>query len=466
MRLRSRRPDPAGGGGVAPTPSRRLRRRWPLAAGAIVLVLAVTIGAFVARRGDDAEASATEDVESAEQLVEVTSGSVSETVAGEGTIEPETTSDLAFGSSGTVTAVAVAVGDTVAAGDAVATIDSAELEADRAEAQATADDAVAALSDADSDATDAELAALEARVATANLALLEAQQAVDGATLTAPVAGTVTVVDYAVGDVLGSTGADGSSQSGSGTPSGAQIPSSGEDTSQEGATASTGIRIVSTGTYTVGIDVPVADIDQVVVGQEALVTPTTSSSSATDGGFGPGGGFPVGGMPPGMFGTDSDGTSEEATASGDQVSGTVTEVAAVADTSSGVAAFPVEVTVEGSPDAFFPGAVAEVEVVVSQREDVIQVPAFAVTTTDGTSTVTVAEGDAREERTVEVGETSGTMVEITSGLAVGEQVVVTLPGRPDADGGSGGLPGGLMSGGAAPGGGPGGAPGAAGEGEG
>jgi macrolide-specific efflux system membrane fusion protein len=428
-----------------------VRRRILLGLGALIVVLAVTVGAVLARRDDDPDGAAASDgADAAEQLVEVTSGSISQTVDGEGTIEPETTADLAFGSPGTVTSVAVEVGDTVAAGDALAIIDSAQLEAELAEAQAAADEARASLDDADGDATDAEVAALDARVRTADLALLEAQQAVDGATLVAPVAGTVTVVDYAVGDVLGTSGADGSSQSGSDTPSGAQLPTS-DDDSQGGGTS--GIQVVSTGTYTVSVDVPATEVDQVAVGQEALVTPTTSSSSSSDS-FGPAGG--PGGMPPVLFGMDaSDGASSgEGTASGDQVSGLVTEVAAVADTSSGVATFPVEITVQGRADAFFPGAIAEVEVVVSQRDDVIQVPALAVTTTDGTSTVTVADGDDREQRTVEVGESSGTMVEITSGLSVGEQVVVTLPGRPGGGGGDEGAPGGLVVEGVPPGAGP------------
>jgi macrolide-specific efflux system membrane fusion protein len=65
---------------------------------------------------------------------------------------------------------------------------------------------------------------------------------------------------------------------------------------------------------------------------------------------------------------------------------------------------------------------------------------MAVTTADGTSTVTVRSDDGDEERTVDTGLTSGSMVEITSGLEAGEQVVVTVPGARDGGGPAGGPP--------------------------
>jgi macrolide-specific efflux system membrane fusion protein len=65
---------------------------------------------------------------------------------------------------------------------------------------------------------------------------------------------------------------------------------------------------------------------------------------------------------------------------------------------------------------------------------------MAVTTVEGTSTVTVRSDDGDEERTVDTGLTSGSMVEITSGLEAGEQVVVTVPGARDGGGPDGGPP--------------------------
>ena len=76
---------------------------------------------------------------------------------------------------------------------------------------------------------------------------------------------------------------------------------------------------------------------------------------------------------------------------------------------------------------YHPGATATVTITYAQVENVVQVPALAVTTTNGTSTVTVSADGTKETRTVTTGLRSGTMVEITSGLAAGEQVVITRP---------------------------------------
>jgi macrolide-specific efflux system membrane fusion protein len=58
---------------------------------------------------------------------------------------------------------------------------------------------------------------------------------------------------------------------------------------------------------------------------------------------------------------------------------------------------------------------------------VLQVPARAVTTTNGTPTVTVRHNGRTETHTVKTGLTANGMVEITNGLKEGEQVVVPLP---------------------------------------
>jgi hypothetical protein len=69
---------------------------------------------------------------------------------------------------------------------------------------------------------------------------------------------------------------------------------------------------------------------------------------------------------------------------------------------------------------------------------VVEVPAQAVTTTNSGSTVQVSTDgttDNTETRTVKTGLTSGGEVQITSGLAAGEQVVVTRGGPPAGFGG-------------------------------
>lgn len=399
-----------------------------LAAGAAGWVLVV----------DDDEAPAA-GAETTEQIVEVTVEDISQTVSAEGTIEAETTADLAFDVSGTVTEVLVEAGDEVAVGDPLARIDSSELEAAVVEAEAAVDDAEAALAevtDSDSDASDTEVAAREAQVESASVDLVTAVEDLAGATLTAPVDGSVASVSYEVGDVLGSEGTDGTDMTGSDTGS-APTADTGESDQGEETTAE-GIQVVSTGTYVVTIEVDATEVDQLEEGQTAQVTPTTSSSSSgstsefpTMGDFGGSGG---------AIPSESGGETDEAEAAGEEVEGTVTSVGAVASTDSGVATFAVEITVEGSADEFFPGALAEVEIVYDEITDAVTVPSNAVQQVDGQETVTVADGDDREERAVTTGVTSGSTTEILEGLEAGEQVVIEMPsfgGTTSGEGGDG-----------------------------
>ena len=414
-----RRPHPPRAG------LRRLAR--PLVVAPVLAAVLVAAGTwFVLGRDDGTTPTAPE--ESAEQLVEVTVEDIDRTVSTEGTIEAETTADEVFDVSGTVTEVLVVAGDEVVAGAALARIDSSELEAGVASARAALDDAEAALADAtDTDASDTEVSARRSQVDAAATDLVAAVEDRAGATLTSPVDGTVAAVGYEVGDVLGSSGTDGTDMTGTDTGSGATQPQGDEGETTEG------IQVVSTGTYVVTVDVDATEVDQLEVGQTARVTPTTSSSSSGGGGFGPPGG---GGGPMVMSGDGVPTERSEALegdggdvpeAAGSEVEGTVTSVGAVASADSGVATFPVEITVEGSADEFFPGAVAEVEIVHDQIADAVTVSAMAVSQVDGQATVTVADGDRREERAVTTGITSGASIQVVDGLEAGEQVVVERP---------------------------------------
>ena len=127
----------------------------------------------------------------------------------------------------------------------------------------------------------------------------------------------------------------------------------------------------------------------------------------------------------------------------------MTSVGAIADASSGVASFPVTVTFESPSDELTVGSTVDVEIVYERIDDAIQVPAQAVANDGDASTVVVRTDDGDETRTVETGVTSGGMVQITSGIEAGEQVVITLAtgvptgGDNDGDGGLGGGGGGF-----------------------
>ena len=423
------------------------------------LVAVLGLGAWWGLRSDDGADSGTAGA--ADQVVEATTGPMALTVSAEGTVAAAETDDLSFTSAGTVTAVNVSAGDVVRAGQVLATIDSAELEAAVADAEADVADAEAALADdEDAGASDEQIDADQSRLTSAEDGLASAQEQLAGAQLVASFDGTVASVDITVGEELASGGAGGTALTGSQTGTGQSAGTIGESDTQglptnteQETSATPHIQVVSAGTFTVELGVDDTDIERLEVGQTATVSLSTASSTT---GFGPpgGGGFPGGGEFPGGGsaaggfpgggalpggdepsaegdaggGEDDAPTEAGAVPGGAEASGELTDVGAMADASSGVASYPVTVAFTDDSGDFNVGATVTVEITYDEREDVVQVPAMAVTTADGTSTVTVRSDDGDEERTVDTGLTSGSMVEITSGLEAGEQVVVTVPG--------------------------------------
>ena len=117
----------------------RLRFRWGrrrLVTGMAALLVAVGgAGAWAATRSNDA-AAATPTV------VAASSGTIRQTVAATGTIEPAVQSTLGFAVGGTVTTVPVAVGDHVTKGSVLATVDLTDLRSAVELAQAALDAAV------------------------------------------------------------------------------------------------------------------------------------------------------------------------------------------------------------------------------------------------------------------------------------------------------------------------------------
>ena len=117
---------------------------------------------------------------------------MSTTVSAEGTVAAAQTDDLSFTSSGTVTAVNVKAGDTVTAGQVLATIDSAELQSAVTSAESNLASAKATLSDdQDAGASSAQITADEANVSSAQTSLTTAQNNLAGASLVATFDGTV-----------------------------------------------------------------------------------------------------------------------------------------------------------------------------------------------------------------------------------------------------------------------------------
>jgi multidrug efflux pump subunit AcrA (membrane-fusion protein) len=389
-------------------PRGRKRVIWSAVA---VVVLAGGAGAWFVLAPSEAQSTTT-------ATATVTSGPQRQTVSATGTVQPAQRADLEFAVSGEVTAVLVAEGDTVTAGQALARVDDALLAA-QVDAADSALDAAQARRDDDTaaGATDTRLAADDAAVVSARSRLASAQASLGHATLRATIAGTVVAVGLAVGDQV--SGGDGSAPDDDAT-----APNSVPDDQSDDTSA---VTVVSTDRYVVDASVAGSDVDEVRAGQAVEITPVDAT---------------------------------------EPVEGTVRSVGLVAETAdSGAATFPVAVEVTGERDDIFGGSSATVTIVVEERDDVLTVPSQALHSEGGTTYVYKIASGRRVRTTVELGTAYGPQTEVRSGLAEGDEVELTgfvrMPGSGNdqnggkVDGGPELRPGGgtVFPGGAGPGGG-------------
>ncbi|MEV6302800.1 efflux RND transporter periplasmic adaptor subunit [Actinoplanes sp. NPDC051861] len=170
-------------------------RRPSTAVNALLALLIVGAGfwGYTLLRGSASEDRASASV----RTVAASQGTVTKTVTADGTVQSASTATATFGTSGTVTSIKVKVGDEVAAGAVLARIDpkGANRQLDLAEANLeAASDALDRASDAGT-GTDAA----NNEVTQAELAVDDAEAAVAGTRLTAPMAGTVVAVNGSLG---------------------------------------------------------------------------------------------------------------------------------------------------------------------------------------------------------------------------------------------------------------------------
>jgi macrolide-specific efflux system membrane fusion protein len=307
-------------------------------------------------------------------------------VSATGTITQAVNETVAFEASGTVLSVDVAEGDMVEAGQTLATIDTLRLEAARLEAVATLAQAEATLASAQaaadaSTASDAKIAAAEAQVEVAQANLDTAEENMADAVLVAPAAGQITSVSVAVGDAVGSSGAGGSS---SGTAGGM---GAGGGAATATSTTTAAFTIVGADSWSIDLRVSDADLALLEIGGQAEIT--------------------------------VDGIT-------DTIFGVISSLGRVASTSGGSAMFPVVVEVTGQPEGLFDGLSATVELIYERRADVLTVPLSAVQTIDGVTYVDKLVDSVATRTEVAVGETAGSLIEITSGLAEGDEVQITV----------------------------------------
>lgn len=352
----------------------RTRRSKAVAGAFLVLAMAAGAGGWLLRPEAEAVAASTTQA--------VATSTLKETVTATGTLRAARSEAMSFAVGGTVRAVLVREGDQVKKGAALARVDTTSLVAARTAARSSYDAALAQLDeDVDDGASDVQVAADRSSVVVARSSWVEARDAVDDAVLRAPMAGTVVGLDLAVGDTVGAgtTAGDtsGGSAAGAGTGSTATTTTSGSVAE---------VSIATTRWFAVDAEVAAADIEGVEPGLQVELT---------------------------VSGVD------------ETVYGTVATVGAVAETStSGSAVFPVVVEVTGKRQDLYAGSSADLSIIVSQRTDVVTVPTQAVQTEDGQAYVSVEVDGTEERRDIEIGEASGAVTEVVSGLEIGESVVV------------------------------------------
>jgi RND family efflux transporter MFP subunit len=102
--------------------------------------------------------------------------------------------------------------------------------------------------------------------------------------------------------------------------------------------------------------------------------------------------------------------------------GKIAQIAPAADKTSKT--FPVKIVLDNSSHRFKAGMLAEARLSFNQRNDILKIPAEAIVDEVGTKAVYVVEKDTARRRLVTPGVTDGKMVEIVSGLAEKEFIVI------------------------------------------
>jgi macrolide-specific efflux system membrane fusion protein len=391
----------------------RLNLRRPSVAVNAVLGVALVAGAFWAYEtlsGPDTTQAASASVRS----VTVRQGTVSKTVTASGTVESGSTASASFLTGGTVTAINAKVGQVVKKGQVLGRVDPAAsqrgLDAAVADLHA-ANDSLTRAEDAGSDTSTAENSVEQAR-----LAVDAAEATVAGCVLRAPMAGTVTAVNGTLGSSSAGSGSSSSSSSGVGS-GGSQGGGQAATTSSTSTAASSGFVDIADLTR-MQITAAFAEADATKLKEKQVAAVTWNALSGT-------------------------------TASAE-----VTAIDPSATTTNSVVTYGVTLTLDKVPTGAKVGQTVSVSVTTGSVENAVYVNAAALTTVGTRHTVTVVADGRQEVREVEIGLVGDEATQVTSGLTVGEQVVLKITSASTTTGGQGGFPGGGgLTGGGAPGGG-------------
>jgi RND family efflux transporter MFP subunit len=370
---------------LSPTKVRRSRRRRTgIIVGVCVLIVAAAGGYYADRAlaGDDS--AGVQYVTQPAQTM-----TLSTSVSGTGNVTYSDPASVVPSVSGTVSGLSVVVGDAVTKGQTLFTLVDPQLDLNVTGAQDTLSQDKTAVVQAQlkvetdqqsldtlraSSASTAlqirvareqvvadgeAVTAAKAQVANAELALDQAKTAAADRKVTAPVDGTVTVVNVANGDeVTGST-----------------------------SSASSAAALVITDTTQVEAVVSLAETDvaNVQVGQKATLTFDALPNLT--------------------------------------LTGKVTEVDASGTVNSGVVSYNVTIVPDTTNPAVKGGMTVSAAIITQVVPDALAVPNSAVKSQSGTSYVQILQNGLPVDQTVETGVSNSSYTQITSGLTAGQEVV-------------------------------------------
>lgn len=385
---------------------RRTRRQWLVNTGlAVALAAVVGAGVVISTSGKASGADA-----STVRTVAVRTGDVTAQVTADGSVEAVNEVAANFGTTGTITTLTVKVGDTVTKGEVIATLDStasarqvevARLQLKSAKEQLSSAEDGTTTTDPTTHVTtttvnSSQVASAKAQVIQAQATYDDAKDALAATTLYAPITGTVLDVNGKVGQSAGS------SSSGSGS-SGSTQPNASSSSSSDL------VVVANLAALQVSVSVPESDIGSLQVGQAATVT------------------FPA--------------------VSGASAKGRIASIDPVGTSSNSVVTYGVVVRLSGVPKTIRLGQSASVTITTDNATGVLVVPSTAVTTNGSRSTVLLLKNGQQVRTQVSVGVAGDSWTEITSGVAAGDQVVLTTSAASSSS--TNGFPGGGFPGGGA-----------------
>jgi len=391
-----------------------MARRPALTTLALAALAAAAVVVAVLVVGSPAASSAQERTATVER------GVIQSTVSGSGNLEPANQADVDFATSGEITHIYVKEGQHVSKDDILAKVDPSAANVDLAQAEADLQSAQDALvqaetpttttattgqasgskaassgsgSSAGSGATSATtVAAAQANVDSAQLSVESAEKAVAATTLRAPMAGTVTAVNGAVGQTVSGGSTSSSSSSSSTGSSGASVAGGlgGGGASSSSSSASGGssfITLAQVSRFKMEVSLSESDIGSVKVGQSATVTVNA--------------------------------------ASGEQFAARVADIGVLSSSSSSgssssAVSYPVTLSLDQTGTSLKAGMSATADIVTSQVTG-LAVPSQALS--GSTVTVEAADGSQTAQR-VQTGVVGDATTQVISGLKAGDKVVV------------------------------------------